>query len=70
MLKRGSAATGLDCGIGVDVMGNCLGVDLYSDEAIPDGILAELARLDPGGDAIRVRVSAGQAIDTDIVKGE
>jgi len=61
--------TGLCCGIGVDAEANCLGVDLYSDQAIPDGILAELARLDPDGDAIRVRVFAGQTINTDIVKG-
>ncbi len=61
--------TGLCCGIGVDGEANCLGVDLYSDQAIPDEILAELARLDPDGDAIRVRVFAGQTINTDIVKG-
>jgi len=61
--------TGLCCGIGVDVAANCLGVDFYSDQAIPDGILAELARLDPDGDAIRVRVFANQTIDLDIVKG-
>lgn len=49
--------TGLACGIGVDVIANCLGADLYSGgAAIPDGVLAELARLDPAGDAIRVRV--------------
>lgn len=49
---------GLQCGVGVDVMDNCLGVDLYSDKDIPRQVLAGLARLDPDGDAIRVRVFA------------
>lgn len=54
---RALDGSGLACGIGVDVMENCLGVDLYSDEAdIPDSVLAALAHLDPEGDAIRVRV--------------
>lgn len=45
------------CGIGVDVAANCLGIDLYGDgEEIPNSVLAALARLDPDGDAIRVRV--------------
>lgn len=49
--------TGLRCGVGVDVTANCLGVDVYSDGAeIPDSVLAELAQLDPTGDAVRVRV--------------
>lgn len=64
--------TGLNCGIGVDVTANCLGVDLYSNgQAIPDSILAELAKLDPAGDAIRVRLFTGK-LDTltdDMVKG-
>ena len=56
--------TGITCGIGVDVKANCLGVDLYGDgEPVPDGILAELAKLDPDGDAIRVRVFT-QAMST------
>ena len=56
--------TGLNCGIGVDVIANCLGVDLYSDgQTIPDSILAQLAKLDPDGDAIRVRLYTGR-IDT------
>ncbi len=56
--------SGLSCGIGVDVTANCLGVDLYSDgQTIPDSILAQLARLDPAGDAIRVRLFTGK-LDT------
>ena len=56
--------TGLNCGIGVDVTANCLGVDVYSGgQTIPDRILAELARLDPEGDAIRVRLFTGK-LDT------
>lgn len=56
--------TGLNCGVGVDVMANCLGVDLYSNgQTIPDSILAELAKLDPAGDAIRVRLFTGK-LDT------
>ena len=56
--------TGLSCGIGVDVTANCLGVDLYSNgEAVPDSVLAKLAKLDPEGDAIRVRLFTGK-VDT------
>lgn len=51
---------GLTCGIGVDVMENCVKVDFYSDGAvIPDSVLAGLAKLDPDGDAILVRVFPG-----------
>ena len=46
----------INAGFGVNEMENCLGVDLYSDQDIPKQVLAELARLDPDGDAIRVRV--------------
>lgn len=61
--------TGLACGIGVDVMENRLGVDIFG-EAVPDAVLAELARLDPAGDAIRVRVFVGSlALTDDLVKG-
>lgn len=64
--------TGLNCGIGLDVVSNCLGVDIYSGgDPIPDTILAQLARLDPDGDAIRVRLFTGK-LDTltdDTVKG-
>lgn len=64
--------TGLNCGVGVDVIANCLGIDLYSNgQAIPDSILARLAKLDPAGDAIRVRLFTGK-LDTltdDMVKG-
>lgn len=60
-------ANTLSCGIGVDVMENCLGVDIYG-ESVPDAVLAKLARLDPAGDAIRVRVKTGKAVNTDIVK--
>lgn len=60
----GIDGTGLSCGIGVDVVENCVGVDLYSNGAvIPDSVLAELARLDPDGDAIRVRLFTGK-LDT------
>jgi hypothetical protein len=54
--------TGLTCGVGVDVIANRLGVDLYNEEAAPGfkKVLAELAELDPAGDAIQVRVFAGQ----------
>lgn len=58
---RALDGSGLSCGVGVDVAANCLGVDIYSDGAvIADEILAKLAHLDPGGDAIRVRVYAGR----------
>lgn len=54
---RALEGTQLRAGVGVDVMDNCLGVDLYSDgAAVPDSVLAALAHLDPDGDAIRVRV--------------
>lgn len=53
--------TGLNCGIGVDVTANCLGVNLYSDgDSIPETVLAEFAKLDPAGDAIRVQVFTGE----------
>ena len=56
--------SGISCGIGVDVTANCLGVDLYSNgQTIPDSILARLAKLDPAGDAIRVRLFTGK-LDT------
>lgn len=64
--------TGLSCGIGVHVMDNCVGVDLYGDgAAVPDDILAELAQLDPDGDAIRVRLFTGKldALTDKAVKG-
>ena len=64
--------TELNCGIGVDVIANCLGVDLYSNgQTIPDSILAELAKLDPAGDAIRVRLFTGKlgTLTDDMVKG-
>ena len=57
------------CSIGVDVMENCLGVDVYSSEDIPKQILAALAALDPDGDAIRVRVFAGSLAVTDGQEG-
>lgn len=63
---RALDGAGLTCGIGVDVMANCLGVDLYSNgAAIPDDILARLAHLDPDGDAIRVQVFKGASISPD-----
>lgn len=57
--------TGLNCGIGVDVTANCLGVDLYGEAPAPEfeKALAELAKLDPDGDAIRVRLFTGK-LDT------
>lgn len=68
---RALDGSGLSCGVGVDVAANCLGVDIYSDGAvIADEILAKLAHLDPGGDAIRVRLFTGK-LDTltdDIMK--
>ena len=59
--------TGLTCGVGVDVIANRLGVDLYSEETTPEfkKVLAALAELDPAGDAIQVRVFAGQNTLTD-----
>lgn len=59
--------TGLTCGVGVDVTANRLGVDLYNEEATPEfkKVLAALAELDPAGDAIQVRVFAGQNTLTD-----
>ena len=60
---------GLACGVGVDVTENFLGVDIYG-EAVPNAVLAELARLDPDGDAIRVRVFSGTlSINDELVKG-
>ena len=60
------------CGFGVDVMENCLGVDIHSDgKDIPKEVLAKLAQLDPDGGAIRVRLFTGK-LDTltdEIVKG-
>lgn len=64
--------TELNCGVGVDVTANCLGVDLYSDgQAIPDSILVKLAKLDPAGDAIRVRALTDKLRDLpeDEIKG-
>lgn len=53
---------GLTCGVGVDVTANRLRVDLYNEETAPEfkKVLAALAELDPAGDAIQVRVFAGQ----------
>ena len=52
--------TDLCAGVGVNVMDNCLDVDLYSGSAaVPNSVLAALAHLDPDGDAIRVRVFTG-----------
>ncbi len=60
------------CGFGVDVMENCLGVDIYSDgKDVPKEVLAKLAQFDPDGDAIRVRLHTGR-LDTltdETVKG-
>ena len=60
------------CGFGVDVMENCLGVDIHSDgKDIPKEGLAKLAQLDPDGGAIRVRLFTGR-LDTltdETVKG-
>lgn len=60
------------CGFGVDVMENCLGVDIHSDgKDIPKEVLAKLAQLDPDGGAIRVRLHTGR-LDTltdETVKG-
>lgn len=60
------------CGFGVDVMENCLGVDIHSDgKDIPKEVLAKLAQFDPDGDAIRVRLHTGK-LDTltdETVKG-
>lgn len=57
-------------GVGADVTDNCLDVDLYSDRDIPRQVLAELARLDPAGDAIRVRVFTGSlSLADEPVKG-
>ena len=57
------------CSIGVDVEFNRVGVDIFSED-VPDGVLADLARLDPAGDAIRVRVFTGApTIAGELVKG-
>ena len=54
---RALDSSDLRAGVGVDVMANCLSVDLYSgSDTIPDSVLAALAHLDPDGDAIRVRL--------------
>lgn len=62
----------LSGGIGVDVMENCLGVDIYSDgKDVPKEVLAKLAQFDPDGGAIRVRLYTGR-LDTltdETVKG-
>ena len=63
---RALDGSGLSAGVGVDVMANCLGVDLYSDgQNISDDVLAALAHLDPDGDAIRVRLFVGALSDYD-----
>lgn len=57
---RALDGSGLCAGVGVDMMANCLGVDLYGDsETVPDSVLAALAHLDPDGDAIRVQLFVG-----------
>ncbi len=69
---RALDSTDLCAGLGVDVMANCLGVDLYSDsDTIPDRVLAALAHLDPDGDAIRVRLFTGKlsTLTDEAVKG-
>lgn len=50
--------SGLSCGIGVDVVANRLGVDIYGKETTPEfkKVLAALAELDPAEDSIQVRV--------------
>lgn len=54
-------------GCGVYEQDNCIRMDC---RAVPnDATLAALARLDPDGDAIQVRVFSGQTVNTDIVKG-
>ncbi len=54
-------------GWGVYEEDNCIQMDC---NGVPnDATLAALARLDPDGDAIRVRVFAGQTVNADIVKG-
>lgn len=45
----------MSCGVGVNVMQNTLDVDVYG-ESISEEALVKLGRLDPLGDAIRVRV--------------
>lgn len=63
--SRALEGSGLAAGIGVDVVANCLGVDLYGESRdIPSVVLAALAHLDPDGDAIRVRVFVG-SLSTD-----
>lgn len=52
------APEGVCFGFGIDVTENCLTVDAYGGE-IPKDVLAALARLDPDGDAVRVRVFPG-----------
>ena len=61
----------LSGGIGVDVMENCLGVDIYSDgKDVPKEVLAKLAQFDPDG-AIRVRLFTGtlDTLSDETVKG-
>lgn len=54
-------------GFGVYEQDNCIRMDC---RAVPnDATLAALAKLDPDGDAIQVRVFTGQTINTDIAKG-
>lgn len=62
----GRVPDGACFGFGVDVMENRLTVDVYGGE-ITNDVLAELARLDPDGDAILVRLfpDALTAIDDD-----
>ena len=69
--SRALEDTDLLAGVGVNVMDNCLDVDVYSDgAAVPNSVLAALAHLDPDGDAIRVRVFAGSlSTDDEPVKG-
>jgi len=63
-----AGSTGLTCGIGVNVVENCLGVDVYGSD-VPDCVLAGLSKLDPDGDAIRVRLFPNSFLEPDVVKG-
>lgn len=57
------------CSIWVDITENHIGVDIF-EEAVPDTVLVGLARLDPDGDAIRVRVFSGErSMSDELVKG-
>lgn len=53
---------GLNYGIGVNVIANCLEVELYSETAAPEfnKVLAGLSKLDPAGDAIDIKVFTDQ----------